>query len=314
MNRFTTLIALAGAFCGPLAATAQLAPPPPPPVDHPPVVFPPPPPPPRPAQAAPRPRGMPVKPNFEFQKLAEFDAEGNLKPMLESPEYLALVRNPKIRAEQIPAIREALDTHFARVDDLVVDNVDLVMEAVGGLFEEADLNDPHNFNEIQGIMQVLMTSRGLADHLAKEDAIDDEQKAASQAIFADWVQTYNKEALDKAIEEHGEENKKDIGIDMGRAMFHLLSIEALLSYRRMALQIGGNFDAVIEAAGLDDADGVTEARKAVAAADGDEERYQAVKKFMLDLGFRDQQKLLEANREMAPKRTYPELEQIADGG
>lgn len=310
MTRFNTLIALAGAGIFAASATAQLAPPPPPPVEKEPVTYPPPPPPPRPqVQQQPRQRGAVPPPNFEFEKLAEFDAEGDLKPMLQSPEYLAVVRNPKITAEQVPAIREAMDAHYESVDDLVIENIDMVMDVAGGIFEDADLNDPNDFNNIQGMMPVLMTARGLADHLEREEAINAEQKSASQAIYADWVQTYNKHALDEAMEEHGEDRKK-VAEEMGRAMFHMLSLEAMLGYRRMALQVADNFDAVIKAAELEGAEGVDEARTALAAADGDEARYQVVVDFMADLGFREQQALLEANRENAPKRTYPELDTI----
>src|SRR5690606_12363243 len=110
------------------------------------------------------------------------------------------------------------------------------------------------------------------------------------------------------------ENKKEISIDMGRAMFHLLSIEALLAYRRMAIQIADRFDEVIDAAELQDAEGVTEARKAIAAADGEEERYLAIRNFMLELGFQEQQAVLEAVRKLAPQRSYPELAEVANRG
>jgi hypothetical protein len=312
MYRFPTLMAMAGALAGAMAAsaTAQLAPPPPPPVEKPPVVYPPPPPPPRPAQAAPRARGMPAPPNFEFKKLAEFDAEGNLEPMRQSPEYLAVVRNPKIEPGQIPAVQEAMDIHYGRVDDMVIDNVDLVMEAAGGVFDDANLNNPEQFNNIQGIMNVLMTARGLPERLKQENAIDDEQLSATRAIYADWVQTFNKEALDKAVEKHGEDNRGAVAVEMGRAMFHLLSMEAMLAHRRMALRIADDFGAVIEAAELAGAEGVADAREAIAAAESDDERYQAVVDFMLELGFREQQALLNANRERAPKRDYPELDEI----
>ena len=313
MYRFAVLFATAGAMAA-ATATAQLAPPPPPPVDKPPVVFPPPPPPPRPAQAAPRARGVPAPPNFEFKKIAEFDAAGDLEPARESPEYLALVRNPKIEPRQVPAIREVLEEHYQKVDDLVIENVDLIMEVAGGAFDEADLTNPEVFNNVQGIMGVLMTARGLAERLQKEDAIDNEQMRATKAIELDWVQDFNKESMDKAIEEHGQENRKEVIVEMSRGTFHLLSMEATVAYRRMAVQIADNFDRVIEAAELADAEGVADAREAIAAADGDDERYQAVVDFMLELGFREQQALLQANRDIAPPRTYPELDEIARRG
>src|SRR5690606_1335208 len=177
------------------------------------------------------------------------------------------------------------------------------------IFDDADLNNPEDFNTVQGMMPVLMSVRGLAEHLEREEAITAEQKNASQAIFADWVQTANKYALDKAMEKHGEDRNKVIQ-EASPAMYHMLSIEPMVAYRRMALQVADNFDAVVEAAELDDEEGVDEARTALAAADGDEAHYQVIVDFMADLGFRQQQALLEANREMAPKRTYPELENI----
>lgn len=309
MNARASVGALLGVMIA-LPASGQLAPPPPPPVEKAPVQYPPPPPPPRPPAEPARPRGMPAKPDFPFEPLAKVNDAGELEPLRQSPEYLALTRNPKIRAEQLPKIKTAMDEHFKRVDDLVIENIDLVMDAAGGVFDDADLNQPAEFNEIQGIMGVLMTARGLPEHLEQQDAIDKAQMDATKAIYADWVQTFNKVALDKAIAEHGQQNRGAIGIDMGRAMFHLLSMEAMLAFRRMALQVADDFDDVVVAA--DDVaeeapEAVQQARKALAEAGDDDARYDAIVAFLQELKFSQQRAVLEANRKMAPPRDYAEL-------
>ena len=313
MNRSAPFCVLAGAFVA-LPATGQLAPPPPDPVEKKPVIYPPPPPPPRPATPPPRPRGQVQPPDFDFQSLVVRDEDGRLEPLPKSPEYLALSRNPKLRADQKQAIVEGVAAWQESIDTLVIENVDLVLDVAGGLFERIDLNKPEDFNQAQEIMKVLMAGGRLADYLEKEDIINVEQQNATMAIWREWVNEYNKDALDAARAEHGE-NMQEVAVTAGRATFRLLTMNPMMSFDRMTLEIAGNFDAVMSQSGAAKTapDEVAAAKEELSQATTDEQRSKVIVDLLSDLRFSQQRAVLETNAELAPDPTFPELEDIGAG-
>ncbi|MFG0285959.1 MAG: hypothetical protein ACF8R7_16200 [Phycisphaerales bacterium JB039] len=313
MNRSAPLCVLAGALLA-APATGQLAPPPPDPVEKPPVIYPPPPPPPRPATPPPRQRGQPAPPDFEFESLVVRADDGRLKPLPKSPEYLALTRNPKLRADQKQALIEGVAAWQESIDTLVIENIDLVIDVAGGLFDRIDLNKPEDFNQAQEIMKVLMAGGRLADYLEKEDIINVEQQNATMAIWREWVNEYNKDALEAARAKHGE-NMQEVAVTAGRATFHLLTMNPMMSFKRMTLEIAGNFDQVMSQSGVAEAapDEVAAAKKALAEATTDDQRSKVIVDLLGELRFSQQRAVLEANEELAPDPSFPELQNIGAG-
>jgi hypothetical protein len=103
-----------------------------------------------------------------------------------------------------------------------------------------------------------------------------------------------------------------VAIEAGRSTFQLLTMNPMMSFRRMTLEIADNFDAVMRESGAAEeaSEAVATARAAIGAARGNDARHAAIVKLLQELDFGQQRKVLETNRRLAPKPSFPELEKI----
>lgn len=193
-------------------AGAQIATPPPPaPAPTPPYVAPPPAPPPK-ARATSNVPKAPELPALPFESLAQFDKDtGKLLPLTGAATRLALDRNPMIDAETRVKVNAWLAHRDARLDQIVIDNLDIVEKVEGGAMEQVTGED---------MKLVLKSLRELAEplkppggdpsiELSKQGILTRDQAAFSQKIIFEYNKELTKERRAKNPPVDPAEAKKD---------------------------------------------------------------------------------------------------------
>lgn len=188
---------------------------------------------------------------FEFEKIYEVDAQGNPISPARWPDLLALTRNPRLSADQRPAIEAAVRQWLAGVERLVLENPDLLMEVAQGLFEKIDPQEPGVLSHAAEVMRALGTTGNLTAYLSTSGVLSNEQAEANRTIVQDFAQARS-EAVTREIQALPQEEQQErTQLMMARTTMISLSEDGLRMFRSVSHRGAPHARAALEKAGLE---------------------------------------------------------------
>lgn len=305
-----------------IAATvslAQVATPPPAFVPRPETVIPPAPPPPRPVTPKPRagaPEAIQV-PNIPYVSILRKDAEGKVIRISGNLDLLALKHNPTVGPETIERIRPAAVEWIEKIDALVRDNLDLVADVDGGLFETMDFANEQEVMQANEIMKALITVGGLNNYLLRKDVLERVQFDFNARLAQEYKNAVNVETLEairlQVIEDTGKEDRGEFFRRGAKHTFRSLCEDAVWSYHRQLQEAAAILDSLLPKLELQgEAKAAAEAARAAVNSADDSGRLDAMRALMAALDFDKQQQLLLLTAEANTPRDVPQLDDAAN--
>lgn len=249
-RRLLIALAAAGSILAP--AMAQVAPPPPPPSNPEPEFVPPPP-----AEAKPKPK--PQKPNFK--KVQSKAKVGSDLPKIPYPQlwefcgtedpdvdemctfddnlhYVAMRPNPTISPGMVPEIQKVIVARRARLEQMVIDHLDVAIDVDGGLIEKVSITDPEALSELLETIQPLTAPTNLTQELENRGIITKTMARFNNKIIGDYQRAYGK-YLRRAYPEDATDR-------FMRSMFRDSLIEAMQAYDGLLNESRMNVDKIVE--------------------------------------------------------------------
>ncbi|MFG0259158.1 MAG: hypothetical protein ACF8LK_02305 [Phycisphaerales bacterium JB041] len=154
--RTPTIALIAAALIAP-AASAQVVTPPVTPPERAPAFRPQPPAP----RVQPRP-AAPKTPEVDFVPITERDNDGKIVMLDTPPEYLALANNPLVDLPTLVRIAPGLYERRVKVERLVADQIDLLLDVENGLVEEARVADETALRETASRLAVFTANPAIS--------------------------------------------------------------------------------------------------------------------------------------------------------
>lgn len=306
-------------------AQGQIAPPPPaPPVANPPYAPTAPTAPP--APAAPKPRASPAQQEaaqaaedqkkaaeVRFESIAVLDENGNIKPLPEPVEWYALKHNPVVKPIRLAMCEEAMRERRARIERLIIDNIDLITRLDSGLLDALDMTDKSRIAEIVQLVKPFQSQGTLTSELKKKKLLEGVQAAVNTRMVTEYTNKKTSVERVKAgltAKADRADPKPDPGdpaaataVDvMARVMLQMGLDESTVFYRQLLLETGPR----LEKLGVDAAD-----VKRFTDAQTEQDKLVAVKRALEPLALDQQRDLLRRSLELRPPPPpLPDIEKM----
>lgn len=245
--RTTTIALIAAALIVP-AATAQVVTPPVAPPERAPAFNPQPPAPtvqPRPAQ--------PKTPEVDFVPITERDNDGKIVMLDTPPEYLALAHNPLVDLPTLVRIAPGFYERRLKVERLVADQIDLLLDVENGLVEEARVSDETALRASATRLAVFTAnptiSPSITGDLIAAGRLRPDIGGVTQNILRQHQQDLTEDAMTTPTTADG-------ATPLDQMMHRVLRMsisEFEYYFRRLMLDTADYFDAIRPQLGLDDA-------------------------------------------------------------
>ena len=301
--RSTASIWMTGVAAVMLAATsaAQIAPPPsaqPAPAK---AEMPPAPPPPRAIEApenkqpGARPTAARNVPNIAYVSLVTRDEAGQVIPIEGLPEFAAFKHNPVVLADHIDTMKPIVIEWVDRLDSLVLDNADIVLDIDGGLFTNMDLEDQGAVWVANQVIMSMVSTGKLSNHLVKRGVMMKEMGDFNQKIVSEYVQAVSQDLAKRSQEAHADNRQAQFN-DMARSTLNQLASDALWSLNRLVDAAGSDMRKALAGTSLSGAER-SRIERAVAAAP---DKAAALKSEMRAMNYEDVKAILEAGRAIRP--------------
>lgn len=206
-----------------------------------------------PARTATAPRTAPrvTAPNVEFMPITEYDEDGKVV-MLDVPsEYIALAHNPLIDLPAMVKLAPGLYERRQKVEKLVTDQIDLLLEIENGMIEEARVADEDSLRTSAGRLEVFTgnptLSPTISGFLVTTGRLRPDLGMLTDKILQQHQQAVTADAMATATDDAG-------ATPMDHMIHRLLrlSIEEYEFYfRRLMLDTADYFDAILPELNLD---------------------------------------------------------------
>lgn len=307
------------------SAMAQIAPPPPPAPEPTPPYVPPPPAPapaPRPQPAPAAPREARIDPADEMRKaqdigfdsLVKRDSAGNILPLEQPTEWAALFGNPLVKDAPVtqamfaPYLRERRQ----KMEQLVIDNVDLALRLEGDMLETLNVSDKGSVAQITPMIKPFTSLGQLTTELRKRDLLQPTQAGVSRLMIRDWTSA-NIAEINKATGggEKGPDGKPKPSAErmdlVTRFMLRETIAEPMFIFQEVMLDTGKNLTEALKGAGIESSESVA----AFGAATNREEQLNAIRKLLGTLSVDQQRALLRKGLELRPPLPpLPDVEEV----
>jgi hypothetical protein len=229
-----------------------------------------------------------ILPDLKYKSLVEKDKDGKVVRISEPAEYAALKNNPMIKPEELPAIQEHLKARKASFEVLVADNLDLVEQIEGGLFETVPLaTQDDKKKNLQSLLNAAKPLKApsapkpLHEDLRERQVLTPEQAGFNQKI--------SKEYHDALIAE------AKVDATRGLALIYKSSLDEPLYYHRLMLLEGaGRIDEVAGAVDAETAGKVKAHAAAIKGAKTDQQKLDAMGALNKDLSLEQRKAVLRA--------------------
>jgi hypothetical protein len=205
-----------------------------------------------PAERRPAPRpSRPRVPDVDYEPITERDASGRIVPLEIPPEYAALSHNPLIDVRALAAMAPGLYERRLRVERLVAEHIDLLLDVEAGAVEQTRLADAESLRESAGRLMVFTDNPGVAASLTSElveaGRLSPEVGLLTQKILQDHQQDVTRESMGMPTTEDGA-----TGMDqMMHRIMRLTISEFEHHFRRLLLDVADYFEQIRPELGLD---------------------------------------------------------------
>jgi hypothetical protein len=189
-----------------------------------------------------------VLPELPYAPLGK-DASGKVTVLIEPAEYAALRVNPMLKPDDLGRFGKYLDDRRATFERIVSDNLDLVEQIEGGIFETIDLSNNKAFTKLLDVSKPLRAPsapKPLADELLERQLVD-----ATQAEFNRKIVREYHLALMPQIKPDASPDEKGQHARRSLALFYKQGLEEpLFVHRQLLLEGSGKLDKLIPTLGL----------------------------------------------------------------
>lgn len=245
----------------------------------------------------------------EYPKFYELDADGMPIPPDSWVDLTALTVNPTLKADQREAIEAGVREWLAGVQQLVIENPDLALEAAKGLFEDIEIEDRASLAYASEVMKAMATTGNLTAHLTTKGVISNEQGEYNRQIVQQYGRAKSEALAQQVMDEAPEEQQRQMQILMARTTMTNLTDDAVRMFRSVAVRGASQARAAVEAAGLD-VSNFSAQLDAVEQAGTDEARLEAMIALMDAMEPADLFKFSKALGENLPDIELPEIASI----
>ncbi|MCH7791100.1 MAG: hypothetical protein IID31_02325 [Planctomycetes bacterium] len=274
-------------------------------------------------------------PDLPFVPLVRQDADGREIPIVGLIAIAALKHNPLVGAETIEAARPIVVEWVDRLDLMVIDNIDMVLEVEAGFFQTLDFAVQEGVMAAGVYRNALMPKPSLLDqYLFSKGVLTTAQRsfnakllggyvrAKTISISADveaaWVERITAEnggvPRDMTPEETAEMRTEFAGKGFAFTFWYLCA-DSVWSMKRQLAFASGHMDEILEELDLDDAQRVRFKRTqaALGLATDTDERTRLMVDLIAPWDFDSQEVLLLTALDIrGPLETLPELDDAAN--
>ncbi|MFI4881237.1 MAG: hypothetical protein ACIAQU_01485 [Phycisphaerales bacterium JB064] len=262
------------------------------------------------AQLAPPSGGGQQQPQMpEYPKFYELDADGMPIAPASWVDLAALTVNPTLQADQREAIEAGVREWLAGVQQLVIENPDLALEAAKGLFEDIEIEDRASLAYASEIMKAMATTGNLTAYLTTQGVISNEQGEYNRQIVQQYGRAKSEALARQVMAEAPEDQQRQMQILMARTTMTNLTDDAVRMFRSVAVRGASQARAAVEASGLD-VSNFSAQLDAVKQAGTDEAKLQAMIALMDAMEPTDLFKFSKALGEKLPTIKLPEMAKI----
>jgi hypothetical protein len=190
-----------------------------------------------------------VLPDLPYAPLGK-GPDGKVTPLIEPAEYAALRVNPMLKPEDLSHFGKYLDERRGVFERIVADNLDLIEQIEGGIFENIDLSDNKAFSKLLDVSKPLRAPsapKALIDELLERQQVDPTQAEFNRKIVREYhLAIMPAPKADASPKEKGEHARRSL------ALFYKQGLEEpLFVHRQLLLEASGKLDKIIPSLGLD---------------------------------------------------------------
>jgi hypothetical protein len=216
----------------------------------------------------------PVKPQVVLPDLPYAPLQ---KGLIEPAEFAALRVNPMLKPDDLSRFGKYMDDRKATFERIVADNLDLVEQIEGGIFETIDLSDNKSFTRLLDVSKPLRAPsapKALIEELLDRQLVDPTQAEFNRKITREYHLSLSPQPKpDATPAEKGALARRSL------ALFYKNGLEEpLFVHRQLLLEGSSKLDKLVPALGLDSetASKVSAAAAAIKPNTGDPARLTAM--------------------------------------
>ena len=207
---------------------------------------------PRRPRLAPRPAPA-THPDMSYEPITVRDNDGTLIPLTDPVEYVAMSHNPMLDLWAMTKIAPFFYPRRLRVEQLVLQNLDTMMEIENGLIETMRIGDEEVMKSTSGKIAALTSASGVLPYLTSEltnaNAVPKQVGILTNRILNKYQNDLTMEAMALPTTEDGA-----TGIDqMMQKVMRMSITEHEYFYRRLMMDAADQFAVVLPQLGLDTA-------------------------------------------------------------
>lgn len=135
--------------------------------------------------------GLPL--DLPYPKLAEVGEDGRIRRLQNLPEIVALRANPTVGDASVDEIMPVIYGRRARFEMLVIDNLDLMWEFMGGLIETMDMTDLNELARVAEMIRPMVGKTGLSEELMNRGILTRIQGGMNEHIVREYKQAISED-------------------------------------------------------------------------------------------------------------------------
>lgn len=248
----------------------------------------------------------PDVPDVAYVPMVERGEDGKVIELTGNLDLLALRHNPLVRGKALDDLRPHVAAWRNRLDRMVIDYADIVLDLENGWFDNMDFADDSQVYIANHIIMAMVAGGNLTKYLEDHGALSRTQAAFNQRIVQEYRTALYREKANDIAARHGS-NSQDALVEVTRITFSQLCADALWSFRRQLMDVASRVGEVLPAAGMGRE---TTSAWERALADSDD-KYETVKRLFGELEYEQQAAILKAAL-ATTDLSFPELEAAKD--
>src|ERR1044071_6785676 len=238
-----------------------------------------------------------------FETLAATGPDGKVVRLDALMDVLAIRNNPMLDGAARERLKPAIRDWMGEVERVVIDNADFMemLEPAGGgpgLIESLDSGNSDQRKMMNQGPTQLGSAGNLSARLIELGLISEDQHALNQHISADYFQACIREVAPPGEQAQNDQERLARTNRYNRYLFSVAAGDAVATYHRLLTVAGGNYERVVAALKLPEA----EAAKVKAGAPGpgadDATKRRAARKLLGGLALAQKQAALRAARDL----------------
>lgn len=244
----------------------------------------------------------PEVPDVPYVPMVQRGEDGRVIELTGNLDLLALRHNPLVRGKALDDLRPHVAAWRNRLDRMVIDYADIVLDLENGWFANMDFADDSQVYIANHIIMAMVAGGNLTKYLEDHGALSKPQAAFNQRIVQEYRTALYREKANEIAARHGA-NSQDALVEVTRITFSQLCADALWSFRRQLLDVASRAAEVLPAAGIN-REITSKWQKSLAESD---DHYETVKRLFGELEYEQQAAILKAAL-ATTDMSFPELD------